>query len=86
MSLLLSMSGWDPEPWAEAFRDRLPTHRVVLPADSFAPDDVRYAATWKHEPGALARYPNLQAIMCSAIHKYRRSRWCGSSIPICAIA
>ena len=62
MSLLLSMSGWDPEPWAEAFRDRLPTHRVVLPADSFAPDDVRYAATWKHEPGALARYPNLQAI------------------------
>jgi glyoxylate/hydroxypyruvate reductase A len=35
---------------------------VVLPQDSFDPGSVRYAATWRHAPGSLARYENLQAI------------------------
>ena len=62
MSLLVNMSRWDTESWVETFRDLLPNHQVVTPTDTFDPNAVRYAATWKHQPGSLAHYPNLQAI------------------------
>ncbi len=62
MSLLVNIAGWEPEPWAETFRELLASHRVVLPGDDFSPNDIRYAATWKHELGSLADYPNLQVV------------------------
>ena len=62
MSLVVSLTGWDPEPWVEAFGDLLPDHEVLTPAQVTAPDDVHYVATWKHPPGSLSAYKNLRAI------------------------
>jgi glyoxylate/hydroxypyruvate reductase len=62
MVFLLSVTGWDPQPWILRFRRLLPEHEIVLPEDKFEPTAVRYAATWKHAHGSLARYRNLQAI------------------------
>jgi glyoxylate/hydroxypyruvate reductase len=62
MRFLLSVTGWDPSPWIARFRRFLPRYDVVLPQDAFDRSSVRYAATWKHPPGTLVLYPNLQAI------------------------
>ena len=62
MVFLLSVTGWDPQPWLSRFRRLLPEHEIVLPADRFEPAAVRYAATWKQAHGSLARYLNLKAI------------------------
>jgi glyoxylate/hydroxypyruvate reductase A len=62
MTVLVTINGWDVEPWLDRFRRLLPERRVVTPADSFKPEDVRYVATWKHTPGALKGLPNLKAI------------------------
>jgi glyoxylate/hydroxypyruvate reductase A len=62
MTLMVAISAWDPEPWVANFRALLPSRTVVTPRDIFDPSTVRYAAVWKHEPGTLARLPNLAAI------------------------
>jgi glyoxylate/hydroxypyruvate reductase A len=62
MTLLVTITGWEVEPWLERFRRLLPDKRVVTPDDSFARDDVTYVATWKHPSGALKDLPRLRAV------------------------
>ncbi|MGL4729232.1 MAG: 2-hydroxyacid dehydrogenase [Bosea sp. (in: a-proteobacteria)] len=62
MTLLLAISGWDEEAWRARFRAELPDMDIVLPGEPFDRREVRYAASWKHPPGALAGLPNLEAI------------------------
>jgi glyoxylate/hydroxypyruvate reductase len=62
MTLLLAISGWDPDPWAERFRQLLTDRKTVILGEPFDRREVHYAITWKHPHGALANLPNLAAI------------------------
>lgn len=62
MTLLLAITAWDPEPWLQRFRRLLPDRRVSALGDPVTPDEVRYAASWKHPPGSLAGLPRLRAV------------------------
>jgi glyoxylate/hydroxypyruvate reductase A len=54
---------WAPARWRERFRRSCPDRTVVLlPDDPVDPEEVRYAAVWKPPPGALAGFPNLEAV------------------------
>lgn len=62
MTLLVAITGWEPDPWLARFRNLLPDRKVVALGEPFDRRDVRYAAAWKHPPGALAGLPHLDAI------------------------
>jgi glyoxylate/hydroxypyruvate reductase len=62
VSLLVAITSWEVEPWAERFRRLLPGHKIVLLGEPFDRRDVRYAASWKHPPGSLAGLLNLEII------------------------
>jgi glyoxylate/hydroxypyruvate reductase A len=62
MTLLVALTAWDVAPWLDRFRRFLPDHRVVSLQDQYGPDEVRYAASWKHPPGCLSGLPRLEAI------------------------
>ncbi len=62
MSILLATRGWDPASWRERLRALLPDHAIATPSELTDRAAVRYALCWRHEPGALAGLPNLQAI------------------------
>jgi glyoxylate/hydroxypyruvate reductase A len=62
MSLLLAITGWEPEAWAERFRQEARGREIRLWPDIGDPAAVRYAAVWKPPPGVLASLPNLQAV------------------------
>ena len=56
------VSNEDSDPWIDALRDRLPGFEVQGLDAVQTPERVRYAAAWRHPPGALAGFPNLRAI------------------------
>ena len=60
--LLVTLEGWDSAPWVEHFARLLPGRMIVTPENTFAADDVHYAATWKHAAGSLKAYKNLKVI------------------------
>ena len=60
--LLIDMQGWDVAPWVERFARALPGRMIVTPQDKFKPEDVDYAAVWKHAPGSLNQFKNLKVI------------------------
>lgn len=62
MSFLVAITAWEPGPWVERFRRLMPRHEIVALGEPFDRRDVRYAASWKHPPGALAGLPNLEVI------------------------
>ncbi len=62
MTLLVAITGWEPEPWIARFRRLLPDRKVVALGEPFDRRAVRYAASWKHPPGALAGLPHLDVI------------------------
>jgi glyoxylate/hydroxypyruvate reductase A len=62
LTLLVAITGWEPEPWIARFRRLLPERKVVALGEPFDRRDVRYVASWKHPPGALAGLPNLDVI------------------------
>jgi len=62
MTFLVALDHWEVELWTERFRSALPGRRVVALGDAFDPAEIRYAASWKHPPGALAGMPGLRAI------------------------
>lgn len=61
-TLLLGITGWDPEPWRARFEKALPGWSVVLHTEPFDRRAVTYAAAWKQPEGAFAGLPMLQAI------------------------
>ncbi len=62
MTLLVAITAWEVEPWLERFRRLLPDRRVVALGEPYDPAEIRYAAAWKHPPGAFEDLPNLRAI------------------------
>jgi glyoxylate/hydroxypyruvate reductase A len=62
LTLLVAITGWEPEPWIARFRRLLPDRKVVALGEPFDRRAVRYAASWKHPPGALAGLPHLDVI------------------------
>ncbi|MET0607080.1 MAG: glyoxylate/hydroxypyruvate reductase A [Beijerinckiaceae bacterium] len=62
MTLLVAITGWEPEPWAERFQRLMPDLRVVMLGQPFDPADIRYVASWKHPADSLANLPNLRVL------------------------
>jgi glyoxylate/hydroxypyruvate reductase A len=62
MSLLVAVSGWQPDLWLKLFRAGAGSRGVFHTADAFDPATISYAAVWKPAPGSLAKLPNLKAI------------------------
>ena len=67
MTLLLAINGagenWALSPWKQRFGERLPGRPILSAAEALtSPEQVRYAAVWKPEPGLLARFPRLEVI------------------------
>ncbi|MBP0615986.1 2-hydroxyacid dehydrogenase [Jiella mangrovi] len=62
MTILLSVTGFDPSRWWQALHDAAPERRIVLdPADA-GDEAIDYAVVWKQPPGLLATLPHLKAI------------------------
>ncbi len=62
MTVLLAVTGCDPEPWLARLRALLPGRAIAKPETIGNRADVVYAVSWRHPPGALAGLPNLKAI------------------------
>lgn len=62
MSILLAVSDWDASAWRSRLNELMPSQTVVALGEPFDRRSIRYALTWRHPPGALAKLPNLQAI------------------------
>lgn len=60
--ILFAVTGWDPADWLDEFASAAPDRQIVLEADGADDPSIRYAVTWKHRPGSLAGFPNLQVI------------------------
>ncbi len=60
--VLIAMAGWDAAHWQARFAKALPDRRIFTDPNTADPETVGYAATWKHEPGSLARFRRLKAI------------------------
>ena len=65
LALLISggTENWAPARWRARFTRVCPDRSVALvPDDAVEAAQVRYAAVWKPQPGALRLYPNLEVI------------------------
>ncbi|MEM0908891.1 MAG: glyoxylate/hydroxypyruvate reductase A [Pseudomonadota bacterium] len=63
MTALLTTANWSSGAWMKALRAADPDrHFVQLGVDQYAPEDVRYALTWKPPLGLLSSLPNLEII------------------------
>ena len=67
MTFVLCIRGaggnWSAERWRQRLEERIPDVPVVIwPDQGIDPREVRYAGTWRPEPGVLARFPNLEVI------------------------
>lgn len=62
MSILLSVTGFDPSRWMEALLHAAPGESVVLRPASAADESIEYAVVWKQPPGVLSNLPNLRAV------------------------
>jgi glyoxylate/hydroxypyruvate reductase len=61
-AILLTITGWDAQPWLERLRALVPGREIVTPETIGDRADVAYALSWRHPAGALADLPNLKAI------------------------
>jgi glyoxylate/hydroxypyruvate reductase len=62
-AILLAITRWDPNGWAERFRALSPGREVRLWPDYVGdPSDITYACAWMPPHGLLAALPNLRAI------------------------
>jgi glyoxylate/hydroxypyruvate reductase len=62
MSILLTVTGWDPRPWHARLQALLPDHAIVTPETMRDRADIRYAVAWRPPHGALANLLHLRAI------------------------
>jgi len=63
VSVLIAISGWDPNPWRTRMEALLPSHEIVMLGEPFDRESIRYALSWRHPPGALKDLPNLRVIV-----------------------
>jgi glyoxylate/hydroxypyruvate reductase A len=61
-AMLLSLTGWDREPWETEFRRNAPGLGIVWRREEPVDPSIRYAVVWKHPHGLLAGLPNLRAV------------------------
>jgi glyoxylate/hydroxypyruvate reductase A len=61
-NLLLAITHWPVPAWLRRFSGLMPERRCVIERGEVDLASIGYAATWKHEPGALAGLPNLKAV------------------------
>lgn len=62
MTILLSVTGFDPSRWWQALHEAAPDRNIVVdPADA-GNEPIDYAVVWKQPPGLLATLPRLKAI------------------------
>ncbi|BDA82660.1 glyoxylate/hydroxypyruvate reductase A [Aureimonas sp. SA4125] len=62
MTILLSVTGFQPTDWINALHRLAPRRPVILEPNSGSDPSVDYAIVWKQRPGILAGLPNLKAI------------------------
>jgi glyoxylate/hydroxypyruvate reductase A len=62
MSLLVAVTGWQPDLWLKLFRAEAGGRAVIEASESYDPGMIEYAAVWKPASGTLAKLPNLKAI------------------------
>ena len=62
MNLLVSMPGWDIEPWTGRFAELLPGRKIIAASAPYDPGSVHYAATWNHPPRSLQALKNLRVL------------------------
>ena len=62
MTILLSVTGFDPSRWWQALHDAAPERRIVRDASDAGDEPIDYAVVWKQPPGLLATLPHLKAI------------------------
>jgi len=62
MTILLAITGWEPDAWLTRFRAQAGDRDVRLIPDVGDPVAIQYACAWKAPPGLLASLPNLRAI------------------------
>ena len=62
MSILLAISGWEPDTWLERFRAHAGKREIRLAPDVGDPAAIRYVCAWKPATGLLGKLPNLRAI------------------------
>lgn len=62
MTILLSVTGFDPMRWRAALEAAGGDHPIVLEPTSSADTAIDYAVVWKQPPGLLENLPNLKAI------------------------
>lgn len=62
MSLLVAVTGWQPDLWLKLFRAEAGDRAIIEASESYDPSAIDYAAVWKPAPGTLAKLPNLKAI------------------------
>ncbi|MGH6860191.1 MAG: 2-hydroxyacid dehydrogenase [Phyllobacterium sp.] len=60
-SILLAVTGWDPDVWRSEFAKAAPRRKLVLDTEDDKAD-VRYALVWKQRPGSLMKLPKLEVI------------------------
>jgi glyoxylate/hydroxypyruvate reductase len=63
VSVLIAISGWDPNPWRARMEALLPSHKIVALGESFDRESIRYVLSWRHPRGALKDLPNLRVIL-----------------------
>lgn len=62
MTILLSVTGFDPSRWWQALHDAAPEEKIVVDAAEAGGEPIDYAVVWKQPPGLLATLPDLKAI------------------------
>ncbi|MDR3494941.1 MAG: glyoxylate/hydroxypyruvate reductase A [Ancalomicrobiaceae bacterium] len=62
MSLLVAVTGWQPDLWLDYFERGARDLAVVDGRAPHDPAEIRYAAVWKPTPGLLAGLTNLEVI------------------------
>jgi glyoxylate/hydroxypyruvate reductase len=63
VSVLIAISGWDPNPWRTRMEALLPSHEILMLGEPFDRESIRYALSWRHPRGALKDLPNLRVIV-----------------------
>jgi glyoxylate/hydroxypyruvate reductase A len=61
-TILLAITGWEPEAWLEHFRAHANGREMRLWPATGDPAAIDYACVWKQPAGLLATMPNLKAI------------------------
>jgi glyoxylate/hydroxypyruvate reductase len=62
VTILLSVTGFEPTRWQQALHQNLLGDQIVLRPERADDPAIDYAVVWKQPPGVLSNLPNLRAI------------------------